>query len=96
MKVHPKERTHVRQNISEILFRKYRRGNEFLGVACEAFPAKFYECLLILIKDKGGFRAIDSKLMERRTHLRREGEIGCTAMLFRNDDSELVDDFGFS
>src|SRR2546425_2891 len=78
-----------------MLLRENHRGNELLDVALEPPASKLDQCLLILIKNQTVFRAIDTKLMERGTHLRREGEIGGRALLFTNDDSQFIDDLAF-
>src|SRR6266705_946381 len=63
------ERPHVRDQVFEMLLRKYYGGNELLGVALEPPSSKLDQCLLILIKKKTVFRAIHTKLMDRGMHL---------------------------
>ena len=40
-------------------------------------------------------RTVDTKLTQRRPHLRREGKIGCAALLFTDDHPQLIDDLAF-
>src|SRR5207247_7508738 len=87
--------THVPDQIPEMLLREHHRGDELLEVAPVSLASKLDQCLLILIKNKTVFRAIDTKLMEQGTHLRREGEIGGRALLFRNDHSQFIYDLAF-
>src|SRR5213594_3329050 len=79
-----------------MLLRENHRGNELLDVALEPPASKLDQCLLILINDKTVFRAIDTELMDRGTHLRREGEIGCGAFFFANDDSKFIHYLAFA
>ena len=83
----------VRDQVSEILLCDGHRRDEMLDVALEPRAAKLDERLLILIENKTVLRAIDTKLMERGTHLRRESEIGRRPLLFANDNSQFIDDF---
>src|SRR5438034_10999624 len=75
-----------------MLLRKYHLWNEGFEVARELLSAQLDQRLLIRIEHQAVFRAVDTKLMDRGTHLRREREIGRGALLFTHDDSKLVDD----
>src|SRR5207244_13420323 len=52
------ENPHIRDQVPEILLRKYHRWDELLDVALETPASKLDQCLLILIKKKTVFRAI--------------------------------------
>src|SRR5437667_219511 len=91
MEVPCEESPCVPDHVPEILFRKYHWRDEILDVAREPPSSESDQRLMILIKNEAVFRAIDSKLMDRRTHLRREGEIGCGALLIANDHPEFID-----
>src|SRR2546425_4120951 len=52
------------------------RRDELLSVALEPGAAKLDQCLLILIENQTVVRAVDTKLMELRAHLRGESKIG--------------------
>src|SRR6266446_2211015 len=81
---------------SEILLGSSHRRDEVFEVALKSGPPKLNQGFMILIKDKTVCRTVNPKLMERWTHLRRESEIGCGAPFFTDDDSQLIDDFGFA
>src|SRR6266566_2805039 len=90
------KRSHIPGHISEMLLCDHYRADKVLEVAFEPGSVKLDKRLLILIKNKTICRSIDTKLMQRGTHLRREGEIGGGALLLTDDDSQFIDDFLFT
>src|SRR4029077_8738833 len=96
MEVPAQERPDVPHQVPDMLLRKYHRWNEGLEVAWKLLSAQLDQSLLIRIEHQTVFRAIDTKLMDRGTHLRREREIGCGALLFTHDDSKFVDDLALA
>src|SRR6266704_3186959 len=90
------KRSHIPGHISEMLPCDQYRADEVLEVAFEPGSVKLDKRLLILIKNKTICRTVDAKLMQRGAHLRREGEIGGSALLFTDDDSQFIDDFPFA
>ena len=85
----------VLHQVPEIPPRETDRGHELLDVALQPPASKLDQCLVILIKNQTVFLAIDTKLMDRGPHLRREREIGRGTLLFTNDDSQFICDLAF-
>src|ERR1051326_1641598 len=79
-----------------MLLCKHHGRNERLAGAGVPRPLKVDHRLLILIENQTVLRAIDTKLMNRGTHLRGESEVSRGARLFGDDDSHLVDDLAFA
>src|SRR2546425_8672849 len=96
MKIPCQESPGVLHQVPEILLRETHWGDELLEIALEPAASKLDQCLLILIKNQTVFLAINSNLMERGPHLRRESEIGGRALLFTNDDSQFIHDLVLS
>src|SRR2546427_554409 len=95
VKVSCQKSPQVPDGVSDVLFRKYHRRDELVDVARELPAAKLDQCLVILIENQTILGTIDTKLMDRGTYLRGEGEIG-RALLFTNEDPEFIDDVGFA
>ena len=95
MQVTGQERPRAADQVLEILRRKNHRRDKLLSVALEPPASKLDQRLLVLIKKQAVLRAIDTKLMQRGTHLRREGKVGGRALLFIDDDSQFIHDLTF-
>ena len=65
-------------------------------VAGISFTSKLNEGLVVLVKKKPVFGSVNAELVQRRTHLRGEGKIGCGSLCFSDNDSQLIDHFGFT
>ena len=87
MEILCKEKSGVVNKVCKILSGKTNRWDEVFGIALKAFPAKFDEYPLVFIDQNPVLVSINVKLVQRRTHLRGEGEIGCCALLFADDGS---------
>src|SRR6516162_8319532 len=72
------------------------RRDELFEVACQPGAAKRNQRLLVLIENQAVFRTIQTKLMERRAHLRRKSEVGRGALLLSDDHPQLIDDLRLS
>src|SRR5262245_20330674 len=79
----------VLSQVPEVLSGKLQRRDELFEIALVSFPSQFNENLLILIEDETVARTVDTELVMRGAHLRREREIGRDATGFMNDDSQL-------
>ena len=67
-----------------------------IGVALELRAAKPEHNLVIVIEDETVLGAVDAKLVERGTHLGREGEIGGGPFRIRDDHSKLIHNIFFT
>src|SRR6266513_975988 len=90
-----KERPGVSRDVAQMLPGENHRGDDLLAVALEPLTSQLDHRVLIMIKDETVLRAIDTKPMDRGSHLRGEGEIGSRTFRIANDDPEFVDDVAF-
>ena len=55
---------------------KQHGRNKVIGIALELRATKAEQDFVILVEDQTVFWAVDAKVVQRGTHLRRESEIG--------------------
>src|SRR5262245_35985888 len=96
MEVSGQERPRVPRDVSEMLRRKNHRGDKFLAIALKPAASKPDHRVLVIIKNEPVLGAIDTKLMYRRAHLRRKGEICGRPLRISNDDPKFVHDILFA
>src|SRR6266581_7867605 len=85
----------VHPTVAKILSADLRRALELLQEAFAAQARQPDQSLLILIHGEAVFRTVHAKLMKRGLHLRGEGEVGRSLLLFADDNPQLVNNFCF-
>src|SRR5215472_3609272 len=96
MEVSSQKRFYVASQVIDMLSRKNYGRHKSLQVACKPPSAELDHRLLIVIKNKTILASINSKLVNRRTHLRGKSEISRSAIFFIDDYSQFINDFGFA
>src|SRR5579859_4278834 len=96
MKIPREKLPQIPRNIAQILFGKDGGRRKLLDVAGKPSAAKLYKRLVVLIHQNAVLCAKDSKLVHGRPDLRRKRKVSRNAVLFGDDDAQLVDQFGFA